>query len=360
MATTSGTLWNEKLIYSGAPNVKATATYEYERNGTNLKLKIDNTSHCIANGAYWDWRWAFSVYVNDIEVSSNNQIKPRTYLNIIGQTHYSGSTGWLNVNIGSASSIKITIKYFDTVANNNDRIRTVMGEYSFTVGGIPPLPNVSLSENNKGYNTIIFNYSVSSNYDYVRVWVNNQQYGDYTNSPITLAGLNPNTTYTISAKAFGNGGFGNQSNTLRITTYLKPSVVDSNSVGNIQPFSCTAYVSSSNTNNTSKYEFALCNSNKGVVQGAFQTNSAYYNFTGLSEETTYCIRYRVQSKDSGAWSNYVYSQLFKTPADQVRAYFKNNSNWAQGKMYVKNNGQWKKVKKAYIKINGVWVLVRNR
>ncbi len=360
----SQTLWNNKTIVKAVsgltPEVRSTAVCEYERAGTYLNIKVDVDNYCPQNGAYWDWRWAFSVLVNGQEVTSNIQIKPRTYLNKLQGEHFTASSGWASVNIGSASSVNIEVKYFDTVANHNDRIRSSMGSGFVTLGGIPPLPNVSISENNKSHNTIIINYSVSSNYDYVRVWVNNKQYGDFTNSPVTITGLNPNTTYNIYAKAYGNGAFGNQSNTLTIKTYLTPSTVSSSLVTNIKPFSCTASVKSSNASNTSSYEFALCNTNKSVVQGAFTTYSSNYNFKNLNEETSYYIRYRVQSKDSGAWSNYVYSELFKTPADQAQSYLKKNNSYSKGKIYLKKNGQWIKVKKAYIKVNGIWVLTKNK
>ena len=88
MATTSGTLWNEKVIvpneWSGGqlvtPEVKSTVTYSCERNGGTLKIKVDTANHCTSRGAYCDWRWAFSVSVNGTEIANNIQIKPRTYL----------------------------------------------------------------------------------------------------------------------------------------------------------------------------------------------------------------------------------------------------------------------------------------
>lgn len=359
----SGTLWNEKTIHSGQPIVVSTATYEYERVGTQLKIKIDTANHCTSTGAYWDWRWAFKVTVNGTDIASNIQLKPRTYLNIIGRTVYSGSTGWATVDIGGATEVNISITYFDTEANNNSKMRSVMGSGSFTLKGIPALPSVSLSANqsypNKTNNSIKVNYSVTGNYEYVRVYLDGQKYRDVTSSPFNVTGLSPNTTHKIYAKAYGNGAFGSDSNTITFTTYLTPSSVSSSSVGEIDPFNATAYCGSNNNNNTSLYEYALCDINKNVIQGPFTTKNSYYNFTGLNEETSYYIRYRVQSKDSGAWSNYVYSPLFTTPADQARSYLKANGSWKKGKTFYKNNNEWKKVKKAYIKINGQWVLAIN-
>lgn len=368
MASTSGTLWNESVIvpnrWSGGqlvtPEVKSTATYQCERNGSQLRIKIDTSNHCTSRGAYWDWRWAFSVSVNGVDIASNIQIKPRTYLNTIGTRVYSASTGWATVNIGSANSVVVSVRYYDTQAYNNSIERRSMGGGSLTLGNIPQLPSVSISQNSKTHNSIRVNYSTGGSYDYVRIFLNNNKYGDFTGSPITISNLSPNTTYKIFAKAHGNGGFGGQSNTLTIKTYLTPSTVSSNKIENLEPFSCSAYITSSNANNTSKYEFALCDINKNVVQGAYQTNNSYYNFTGMQEETSYYIRYRVQSKDSGSWSNYVYSPLFKTPADQVRAWGKINGSWNKGKVFLKKDGQWVKAKKAYVKINGEWILSINK
>lgn len=364
MATTSGTLWNEKTIVKAVsgvtPEVKATATYEYEKVGRTLKIKIDTANHCTSNGAYWDWRWAFSVSVNGQNIANNIQIKPRTYLNTIGKHVYNASTGWCQIDIGTASEVTISVSYFDTEAYNSSKERRGMGGGTVVLTNIPTVPNVSISQNSKTSNSISVNYSTDTTYDYVKFYVNNNDIGNFSNSPVNITGLNANTAYKISAKAHGNGGYGNQSNTLNITTYLTPSTVKSSNISNLEPFTCTATINSSNASNTSKYGFALCNSNKQVLQGEFQTTNNYYNFTGLQEETQYYIRYRVQSKDSGSWSDYVYSPLFKTPADQVRAWAKNNGSWNKGKMYYKQNGQWVKAKKVYIKINGQWVLSINK
>ena len=368
MAQTSGTLWNEMTIVPNewrygqlvTPEVKSTATYVCERSGSTLKIKVDTSNHCTSRGAYWDWRWAFSVSVNGQEIANNIQIKPRTYLNTIGTTHYNASTGWCSINIGTANKITVAVSYFDTEASNMWRQRRAMGGGTVELGNIPQLPSISISQNNKTHNSISINYSAGAGYDYVKFYVNGADKGNFTHSPVNLTGLSPNTTYKIKARAHGNGGFGNESNELTIKTYLTPSIVSSSDVDNIEPFTCTATINSSNTSNTSKYEFTLCDKNKNPIGSPIQTNNSYYNFTGLQEETEYYIRYRVQSKDSGGWSGYVYSPLFKTPADQVRAWSKINGSWNKGKLYYKQNGQWVKAKKIYIKINGQWVLSINK
>lgn len=369
MATTSGYLWNDKTIVSKqwnsqgqliTPEIKATATYECERSGSTLKIKVDTTNYGTSSGTYWDWRWAFSVSVNGQAIASNIQIKPRTYLNVIGTHHYNASTGWCEINIGTASQVEVSVSYFDTQAYDSKKTRRGMGGGTVTLGNIPQIPNVSISENSKTHNSIKINYSAGAGYDYVKFYVNNNDIGNFSNSPVNITGLQPNTNYKIVAKAHGNGGFGNQSNELNIKTYLTPSTVSSQEIKDLEPFTCTAIINSSNTGNTSKYGFTLCDSNKNPIGVEHQTTNSYYNVTGLQEETSYYLRYRVQSKDSGSWSNYVYSPLFTTPADQVRAWTKNNGSWNKGKMYYKQNGQWMKAKKVYIKINGQWVLSVNK
>lgn len=367
MAIIAGTLWSEKTIYNGRPEVKSTATYQYERVGTQLKIKIDTANHCTRATNYWDWRWAFNVAINSKIIAQNIQIKPRTYLNTIGTTVYRASTGWATVDIGTATEVEITVTYYDTDYNDksNKKVRLVMSSNNFKLGGISPLPTPTLGINTEYPNvtntTARINYSVDIPYSYINLYLNGQQYGgNITTSPINLTGLKENTQYEAYAKAYGNGAFGNPSNTIKFKTYIKPSGVKSTSVGDILPFSATAYCNSDNVNNTPLYEYALCDINKNVVQGAYTTPNSYYNFTGLQEETSYYIRCRVKSGDSGAWSDYVYTPLFTTPADQTRSYIKSDGTWKQGKVFYKTNGEWKKIKKAYIKINGEWKLAKNK
>lgn len=367
MATTTGTLWNEKIIFSGAPEVKSTATYEYERTGSQLKIKISTTNHCTSSGAYWDWRWAFSVSINSQQVANNIQIKPRTYLNTIGTTNYSADTGWIIVDIGTDSEVTISVQYFDTEASNNDKMRSSMGGGSYTLKGIPPLPNVSISIDKSYPNltdtSVGVSFSIPTTWDYVRFYLDDKKYKDvYSNNienPVYITGLKSNTKHKVSAKAYGNGGYGKASKTIEFTTFLTPSTISKFSIDEIGAFNINTSCKSSNASNTSKYEFAICDSNKNPLS-IKKSDVSYYNFTGLQEETQYYVRYRVKSKDSGAWSNYIYSGLITTEADQAQTYFKKNDIFSKGKLYYKQDGQWKKVKKIYIKQNGQWQLGKNK
>lgn len=356
----SKTLWTDKQLAS-RPVVVATTTCEYERVGTQLKIKVNTSNHCTSGGAYWDWRWAFSVSINGTQIANNIQIKPRTYTNTIGTTVYNASTGWVTIDIGTTSEATVSVSFFDTEANNNNKIRSNMGGGTYTINDIPSLPKTVLIQNNKTSNSITLNYSIDGNYDYVRVYVDGNKYNDITSSPFTVTGLESDTTHNIYACAYGSGGFGEKSNTITFNTYKDQVSVSSLRIGNVEAFSLTVYCNSSDASNTSKYEYALCDKNRNVVKGAFESDLSYYNFDGLEEETEYVLRCRVQSKDSEVWSNYVYSDSLETQVDQAQAYFKlYNLQWIKGKIYYKVGGRWKKVKKAYIKVNGQWKLSTNK
>lgn len=226
--------------------------------------------------------------------------------------------------------------------------------------------NVYQSFNSKTPNSITMNWSTSHTADYI--WYSTNNGSSWTavggvnasSGSYTITGLSADTTYNIKTRARrkDTGRDNNYSGTTGVTTYKTYSTVSSVTTGSIQPFSCTAYCTSSNASNTSSYEYALCNSNKVALQ-TYTSTVTYYNFSGLSEETTYYIRCRVRSSDSGVWSGYVYSSAFTTPADQVRAYIKQSGTWKQGKVYVKINGSWVKAKKVYVKKDGQWIIGRN-
>ena len=181
------------------------------------------------------------------------------------------------------------------------------------------------------------------------------QYGDYYSSPITISGLEPNIEYSIFARAYGNGGFGEQSNTIIQRTYLPRVDISSVTIHDVKPTSMSVYIRSTDASNTKMYEFTLCDANKALLDGPWKTNLSYYDFTGLTENTSYYIRCRVQSKDSGLWSDYAFAGLITTPYDQATGFIKINGSWQSGKIYVKDNVIWKKSKKICIKKNGIWI-----
>ena len=90
--------------------------------------------------------------------------------------------------------------------------------------------------------------------------------------------------------------------------------------------------------------------------------SNVYMFEGLAEETTYMVGVKAITHpigvDATATSAIGYLEI-TTPADQARAKTKINGKWETTKMYIKENGEWKKIKKMYIKKDGQWIRTEN-
>ena len=359
----TGTLWNERLIEWDNPRIFSTATYGLRRDGDYIKINVDISSHCGSSGDYRNNRWACDVIVNGVEISSNLTIKGVTS-GTIGTHVYSASTGEATVYVGNTDSIAVSIYYYDTGFSYQRRIYDSFSTQTADINNIPSLPSISLSADysypNMTNNSLVVNYSITGgSCDYITVYVDGNSIGDKISSPFTITGLSSNANHNVYVRGYGNGGYGNASNTLSFNTFVDPTYVGSFSVNNIQPFSCTTYCYSNNATNTNYYEYSLCDSNKNLIQGPFVTNLSYYNLKSLNEETSYYIRYRVQTVGSNVWSNYVYSGLFKTPADQASGYYKVNGAWTKGKMFVKINGVWVKAKKTYIKENNKWIITKN-
>lgn len=93
----------------------------------------------------------------------------------------------------------------------------------------------------------------------------------------------------------------------------------------------------------------------------YQTSNQY-TFTGLSEETSYDFGIKaypiVEGVNASGQSKAGYRTI-TTPADQARARIKVNGKWETSKMYIKENGEWKKIKKMYIKKDGQWIRTEN-
>ena len=226
--------------------------------------------------------------------------------------------------------------------------------------------SVSQSLSSKTPNSITMNWSTGNTADYIWYSIDNGSSWvavgsvNASNGSYTISGLSANTSYNIKTRARRKDTQrdNNYSEATAISTYKTYSYVTSATVGNLMPFTCTAYCTSSNAANTNSYEYTLCNSSQTAI--STQTvNATSCNFTGLAEETTYYIRCRVKSTDSGVWSGYVYSAAFTTPPDQAKGYIKVDGTWKLGKVYIKVNGSWVKAKKAYLKYGGAWNISRN-
>jgi len=221
-------------------------------------------------------------------------------------------------------------------------------------------------ENSKTPNSINVGWMTGDTADYI--WYSKDNGSNWTavgsvdsiGGSFNITGLSANTTYPIKVRARrkDTGIDTNYSSAVSMTTYKAYSYVTSCSVGSVTPFTCTAYCTSSNASNTNSYEYTLCNSSKSAIT-TVTSSSTSQNWTGLAEETTYYMRCRVRSSDSGVWSDYVYSSAFTTPADQAKGYIKYSGSWHLGKVYIKYNGTWQKAKKAYLKSSGTWYISRN-
>lgn len=109
-------------------------------------------------------------------------------------------------------------------------------------------------------------------------------------------------------------------------------------------------------------ELTYAFSKDGGATWSKEQSSAVYTFGGLNEETTYKIGVKAithpLSVNASSTSTIGYLNI-TTPADQARAKMKINGQWETSKMYIKEKGEWVKIKKMYIKKNGQWVRTEN-
>lgn len=337
------------------------------RSGTTVYMNNARVGMSRYNSGYTTNRIAGSAGIN----GGWNNVSYNATLNAKGSQSPASMTYWLGT--PSLSTTGTSFAFRVEIASTGwsggwDNFQSSNLVWSGSIGCPAATTSVSQSLNSKTPTTIKMNWSTGNTADYIWYSINggsswtavggvNASSGTYT-----ISGLSPNTTYSIKTQARrkDTGVSGNISGATSVTTYKAYSVVSSASVTNIMPFTCTAVCTSSNASNTNQYEYALCDANKTAISGqTFTTSVTSYNFTGLAEETSYYMRFRVKSTDSGVWSDYVYSSLFTTPADQVKGYIKANNSWRVGKVFMKINGSWVKTKKVYIKNNGSWIRARN-
>lgn len=174
----------------------------------------------------------------------------------------------------------------------------------------------------------------------------------------TIPGLLPDTNYTFQLTAINDGGsITSNGNTTYSTTLTNPTITKIES-SNILPFSCTIIAEASiNPERDLKYAF----SKDGQDWTPYQ-DSDTYNWSGLSEETTYTMYVRAKATHLGINASDTIatrSIIVATPADQAKVRIYQNKTWKKGKLWFKNKGQWKKAKKVYIKKDGKWVVGYN-
>lgn len=179
--------------------------------------------------------------------------------------------------------------------------------------------------------------------------------GSATSTNIT--GLAVDTNYVFQLTATNDGG-STTSGTVTYSTTLTNPTISSFTSSNILPFSCTVTAQASITpSRTLQYSF----SKDGQNWTAYQS-SGVYNWTGLSEETTYTMRVRVKAthtSTNASDTTATTSITVVTPADQAKIRIYKDNAWKKGKLWFKIGGKWKKAKKVYIKQGGKWVVGYN-
>lgn len=179
--------------------------------------------------------------------------------------------------------------------------------------------------------------------------------GSATSTNIT--GLSVDTDYVFKLTATNDGGSTTSGNVTYSTTLVSP-IVDSFVASNILPFSCTVTAKASITpERVLQYSFSKDGQNWTPYQ-----SSGVYNWTGLSEETTYTMYVRAKAIHTGknaSDTTTTKSITVITPADQAKIRIYKNNSWKKGKLWFKVGGKWKKAKKVYIKKGGKWVVGYN-
>lgn len=179
-----------------------------------------------------------------------------------------------------------------------------------------------------------------------------------TSTSKTLSSLSVDTDYNFYFTATNAGGT-TTSSTYTYSTTLNNPTITTPVVTNLLPFSCTVTATGSITpSRTLNYRFSK---DGGTNWTSYQTSNTY-NWTGLSEETTYTMAVQVRATKVGTnASNTTASSTVNitTPADQAKIRIKKDGNWVKGKTWLKKDGVWVKAKKIYIKVDGQWVIGYN-
>src|SRR5574344_797197 len=175
---------------------------------------------------------------------------------------------------------------------------------------------------------------------------------------------------TYNSKSFGSSATGSITGlisdanytiyfTATYSTKLSNPTITTPVVSNLLPFTCTISATGSITPSRAlTYSFSK---DGGNTWTAYQSSNLY-DWTGLTEETSYDMRVRVKATHIGtnAIDTTNSSSLsITTPADQAKIRIKDNGVWKKGKTYYKKDGRWVKAKKIYIKVNGQWKINNN-
>jgi hypothetical protein len=182
-----------------------------------------------------------------------------------------------------------------------------------------------------------------------------------TQNTITINNLEPDTNYQFYMGAANSAGQTTlyQDSPVTYSTLLGNPTIDTPAASNLLPFSCTISATGSiSPSRTLTYRFSK---DGGSTWTSYQSSNSY-NWTGLTEETSYNMAVQVKATHAGtnASDTTAISHLtITTPADQAKIRKKEDGSWIKGKGWTKINGEWTKMKKIYKKVNGQWVIGHN-
>lgn len=223
--------------------------------------------------------------------------------------------------------------------------------------------NLSLTRNSSTSNSITLTYAdegvVTSRAVYYRKsGTSNYSSINITTNPFTITGLDIDTNYDIYFKA-SNDAASSSTTAQQFSTLLINPTISNINYSDLTPFTVNITCSASiNPSRTLSYQFSKDGGNTWTSAQSSNT----YQWTGLSEETTYSMAVKVSASHTGVNASDTYAQssiTITTPADQARIRIKVSGNWIVGKGYYKKNGEWIKIKKIYRKVNGEWKIGKN-
>lgn len=275
-----------------------------------------------------------------------------------GSTASSTSLSGLSPNTTYYYSMTVKDNYGRTSNAKTGSFRTTCNKpnsLNLTFDSGTELINVRVSANGDT-NAPITNYTLyyrrGTSGNYISI-----NYG--TNTMRTVSELDSDTDYQFYFTATNAGGT-TTSRTVIHSTLLNHPSINSPTVSNLLPFSCTISANASiSPSRTLNYRFSK---DDGATWTTWQSSNTY-NWVGLAEETTYRMKVQVKALhvSANAYDTTTTSStlIVITPADQARVRIKKTGNWQKGKVYYKKNGQWVKAKKVYIKVNGQWKVNSN-
>lgn len=194
---------------------------ETDVNQANNTSKVNWTAQLVSSGG-----WSFSTIGATVTVKINgvtvyNKYAQRSISANGTLTIASGTTSAITHNADGSKSVACSLKWDqNSTSSYTPGDCTASGTLALTT--IPRYPTSSISSIAKDINsvTIYSTYSVATPTQ-VQVYNGDTLVGTYISSltAINIQGLSPNTTYNFKVRGYANGGWGNFSNIVAVTTY---------------------------------------------------------------------------------------------------------------------------------------------